>query len=185
MSIKFLGVKGQNRLRLKPKSVDAELINADTGIITNPNAIPQKIFDDSYAICLKPAQISCDGAWSAWGMMYGLDYTVGWTLFINDIEYGRFTQSDPLDYYGSSRFDGLIQFGWVGEGIFYIQAMADKDVRIRLKPDSIPQSKDLWRFYDIEPNDETMRDSLNVIVDDDATIQVCLHNTQLIVNGPS
>lgn len=180
MSIKFSGVKGNNRIRLKPKSEDATLIAHATIVpgVNNPR-VPEQIYDGSYALCLKPGEISCDGAKLGFRIFNGLDYSVGWTVIINGEDYGRYTMEDPMDYYGSWKFDNRIRMGWEGDNWFYIVTQRAGNTRITLKPDSRPSTIDKWRFEDVgmlvEPTP-----SQNVMVGDDGSINVCLFTDQEI-----
>ena len=173
MSIKFSGVKGNNRIRLKPKSEDATLIAHATVVpgVNNPR-VPEQIYDGSYALCLKPGEVSCDGAVHTLHIWNGLDYSVGWTLLINGEDYGRYTGNDPMDHYGSWRFDNKIRMGWAGDWL-YISVQRAGNTRITLKPDSRPSTIDQWRFQDVGMMPDPIP-SKNVLVGDDGSISVCL-----------
>lgn len=178
MSIKFSGVKGNNRIRLKPKSEDATLIAHATVVpgVNNPR-VPEQIYDGSYALCLKPGEISCDGAVETLRIWDGLDYSVGWTVIINGQDYGRYTSEDPMEYYGSWQFDYLIQMGWDDGGWFYITAQQAGNIRVTLKPDSRPSTVDHWQFEDRSMMSGSSP-SKNVMVGDDGSINVCLFTNQ-------
>lgn len=178
MSIKFIGMKGKNRLRLKPKTPESQMIVDSLAHTPTQSGTPIEIYDGSFGICLGQAEISCDGAYDTVGIEGNLDYSTGWTIYLNDQDYGRATDDIPLDYRSDWEFDYKIQ-AYSGEGnILYITNTSGSDLRLRLKPDTVLPNTSM-SFIDIDM-DYPDRPSENVLVMDDGSINVCLRSS-----GPS
>jgi hypothetical protein len=86
MSIKFIGLKGKNRLRLKPRTPESQLLVDSLAHTATASGTPIEIFDGSFGICLGQSEISCDGAYGTIGIQGNLDYSVGWTALSDEHE---------------------------------------------------------------------------------------------------
>lgn len=173
MSIKFIGVKGKNRLRLKPRTAESELIVDSLAHTPTIKGTPIEIFDGSYGICLGQSEVSCDGAYDSLGIEGNLDYNTGWTLFLNGQEYGRYTAMDPIEYSSDWNFDYKITVSFFGpDNTLWIQNRSGGDLRVTLKPD-VKLANTPMKFVDSDIFFPT-RPSENVLVGDDGSINVCL-----------
>lgn len=178
MSIKFIGVKGKNRLRLKPRTPQSQMLVDDLAHTPSKNGTPIEIFDGSFGICLGQSEISCDGAYGTVGIVGGLNYDTNWTVFLNDQDYGQVTSENPLEYRSNWEYDYKIQT-YLDEGnILWITNSSGGDLRIKLKPDTVLPNMSM-SFIDRDM-DYPERPSENVMVMDDGSINVCLRS-----NGPS
>ena len=181
MSIKFIGVKGKNRLRLKPKTPESQMIVDNLAHTPTQSGTPIEIYDGSFGICLGQAEISCDGAYDTVGIEGNLDYSTGWTIYLNDQDYGRATDDTPLDYRSDWKFDFKIRV-YVEEGnTLWIRNNSVGDLRIKLKPDTVLPNTSM-SFIDIDM-DYQDRPSENVLVMDDGSINVCLRSSGIIGGG--
>lgn len=178
MSIKFIGVKGKNRLRLKPRTPESQMLVDNLAHTSTTSGTPIEIFDGSFGICLGQAEISCDGAYDTVGIVGNLNYDTNWTIYLNDQEYGQATAMTPLEYRSNWEFDFMIQ-KYSDEGnILWITNSSGGDLRIKLKPDAVLPNMSM-SFIDsdmVYPE----RPSENVMVMDDGSINVCLRSS-----GPS
>ena len=178
MSIKFIGVKGKNRLRLRPRTPESQMLVDNLAHISTASGTPIEIFDGSFGICLGQAEISCDGAYGAVGIVGNLNYDTNWTIYLNDQEYGQATAMTPLEYRSNWEFDFMIQ-NYVDESnTLWIRNSSDGDLRIKLKPDTVLPNTSMT-FIDSDM-DYPQRPSENVLVMDDGSINVCLRSS-----GPS
>lgn len=178
MSIKFIGMKGKNRLRLKPKTPESQMIVDSLAHTPTQSGTPIEIYDGSFGICLGQSEISCDGAYGTVGIQGNLDYSVGWTIYLNGQDYGRATDERPLEYRSDWEFDYKIQ-KYSDEGnILFITNTSGGDLRVQLKPDT-PLANMPITFIDIDM-DYPQRPSENVLVFEDGSINVCLRSS-----GPS
>lgn len=178
MSIKFIGVKGKNRLRLKPRTPESQMLVDSLAHTPTASGTPIEIFDGSFGICLGQAEISCDGAYDTVGIVGNLNYNTNWTIYLNDQEYGQATAMSPLEYRSNWEFDFKIQ-KYSDEGnILWITNSSGGDLRIKLKPDTVLPNTSM-SFIDRDM-DYPERPSENVMVMDDGSINVCLRNS-----GPS
>ena len=174
MSIKFIGMKGKNRLRLKPKTPESQMIVDSLAHTPAQSGTPIEIYDGSFGICLGQSEISCDGAYGTVGIQGNLDYSTGWTIYLNGQDYGRATYETPLEYRSDWEFDFKIQV-YSSEGkILRITNTSDGDLRIKLKPDVVLPNMSMT-FID-DDLDYQGRPSENVTVMDDGSINVCLRN---------
>lgn len=172
MSIKFIGMKGKNRLRLKPKTPESQMIVDNLAHTPAQSGTPIEIYDGSFGICLGQSEISCDGAYGTVGIQGNLDYSVGWTIYLNGQDYGRATDERPLEYRSDWEFDYKIQ-KYSDEGnILFITNTSGEDLRVQLKPDT-PLANMSMTFIDIDM-DYPQRPSENVLVFEDGSINVCL-----------
>lgn len=172
MSIKFIGMKGKNRLRLKPKTPESQMIVDNLAHTPTQSGTPIEIYDGSFGICLGQSEISCDGAYGTVGIQGNLDYSVGWTIYLNGQDYGRATDERPLEYRSDWEFDYKIQ-KYSDEGnILFITNTSGEDLRVQLKPDT-PLANMSMTFIDIDM-DYPQRPSENVLVFEDGSINVCL-----------
>ena len=178
MSIKFIGMKGKNRLRLKPKTPESQMIVDSLAHTPTTSGTPIEIFDGSFGICLSQAEISCDGAYNTVGIVGNLDYNTGWTIYLNDQDYGRATGENPLDYRSEWEFDFKIEMYGDEGNILWITNRSGGDLRIKLKPDAVLPNMSM-SFIDRDM-DYPERPSENVMVMDDGSINVCLRSS-----GPS
>ena len=174
MSIKFIGMKGKNRLRLKPKTLESQMIVDSLAHTPTQTGTPIEIYDGSFGICLGQSEISCDGAYDSLGIRGNLDYTVGWTIFLNGQDYGRVTRESPLEYRSDWEFDRKIQKYSEEDNILWITNSSGSDLRLQLKPDT-PLTNMSMTFIDSDI-DYPQRPSENVLVMDDGSINVCLRN---------
>ena len=181
MSIKFIGVKGKNRLRLRPRTPESQMLGDSLAHTSTASGTPIEIFDGSFGICLSQAEISCDGAYNTVGIVGNLDYNTGWTIYLNDQDYGRATGENPLDYRSEWEFDYKIQ-KYSDEGnTLWIRNSTDDDLRIKLKPDAVLPNTSM-SFIDSDM-DYPERPSENVMVMDDGSINVCLRSSGIIGEG--
>ena len=172
MSIKFIGMKGKNRLRLKPKTPESQMIVDNLAHPPTQSGTPIEIYDGSFGICLGQSEISCDGAYGTIGIQGNLDYSTGWTIYLNGQDYGRATGETPLEYRSEWEFDHKIQ-KYSDEGnILWITNSSGSDLRLQLKPDT-PLTNMSMTFIDSDI-DYPQRLSENVLVFDDCSINVCL-----------
>lgn len=178
MSIKFIGMKGKNRLRLKPKTPESQMIVDSLAHTPAQSGTPIEIYDGSFGICLGQSEISCDGAYGGVGIQGNLDYNVGWTIYLNGQDYGRATGERPLEYRSDWEFDNMIRILTDEGNILFIINASGGDLRVQLKPDT-PLANMSMTFIDID-KEYSSRPSENVIVMDDGSINVCLRSS-----GPS
>ena len=178
MSIKFIGVKGKNRLRLRPRTPESQMLVDSLAHTSTASGTPIEIFDGSFGICLGQAEISCDGAYDTVGIVGNLDYNTGWTIYLNDQDYGRATDDTPLDYRSDWEFDFKIRVYVDEGGTLWIKNSSDGDLRIKLKPDTVLPNMSM-SFIDRDMG-YPERPSENVTVMDDGSINVCLRSS-----GPS
>lgn len=178
MSIKFIGMKGKNRLRLKPKTPESQMIVDSLAHTATASGTPIEIFDGSFGICLGQSEISCDGAYGTIGIQGNLDYSVGWTIYLNGQDYGRATSEQPLDYRSDWEFDFKIRLYGDEGNTLWITNSSGSDLRLQLKPDT-PLANMSMTFIDSDMV-YSQRPSENVLVFEDGSINVCLRNS-----GPS
>lgn len=134
-----------------------------------------------FGICLGQSEISCDGAYDTIGIQGNLDYSVGWTIYLNGQDYGRATSEQPLDYRSDWEFDFKIQVYSSEGNILRITNTSDGDLRIKLKPDVVLPNMSMT-FID-DDLDYQERPSENVTVMDDGSINVCLRSSGIIGGG--
>ena len=123
---------------------------------------------------LGQSEISCDGAYDTIGIQGNLDYSTGWTIYLNGQDYGRATDETPLEYRSDWEFDFKIQVYSSEGNILRITNTSDGDLRIKLKPDVVLPNMSMT-FID-DDLDYQERPSENVTVMDDGSINVCLRN---------
>ena len=181
MSIKFIGVKGKNRLRLKPRTPESQMLVDNLAHTSTTSGTPIEIFDGSFGICLGQSEISCDGAYGTIGIQGNLDYSVGWTIYLNGQDYGRATSEQPLDYRSDWEFDFKIRLYGDEGNTLWITNTSDGDLRIKLKPDTVLPNTSM-SFIDSDM-DYPERPSENVMVMDDGSINVCLRSSGISDNG--
>lgn len=184
MSIKFSGVKGNNRIRLKPKSADAILIAHATVVPgVNDPRVPEQLYDGSYALCLKPSEVSCDGAWEGFLIEGGLDYSVGWTVYLNGVEYGYYDANNPIEDNSEWwNWDGMMSIDWHPSGAIAFFSIKSGNLRIQLKPDRPVPSMLTKTYRDIRIPDTT-RISENALIGDDGSVAVCLYSDRRVVEA--
>ena len=178
MSIKFIGMKGKNRLRLKPKTPESQMIVDSLAHTPAQSGTPIEIYDGSFGICLGQSEISCDGAYGTVGIQGNLDYSVGWTIYLNGQDYGRATDDTPLEYRSDWEFDFKIQVYSSEGNNLWITNTSDGDLRIKLKPDAVLPNMSMT-FIDSDM-DYPERPSENVTVMDDGSVNVCLRSSGII-----
>lgn len=127
-----------------------------------------------FGIRLGQSEISCDGAYDTIGIQGNLDYSTGWTIYLNGQDYGRATGETPLEYRSDWEFDFKIQVYSSEGNILRITNTSDGDLRIKLKPDVVLPNMSMT-FID-DDLDYQERPSENVLVMDDGSINVCLRN---------
>ena len=181
MSIKFIGVKGKNRLRLRPRTPESQMLGDSLAHTSTASGTPIEIFDGSFGICLSQAEISCDGAYDTVGIVGNLNYDTNWTIYLNDQEYGQATGENPLDYRSEWEFDFKIRVYVDEGGTLRIENSSDGDLRIKLKPDTVLPNMSM-SFIDRDM-DYPERPSENVTVMDDGSINVCLRSSGIIGGG--
>lgn len=181
MSIKFIGLKGKNRLRLKPRTPESQLLVDSLAHTSTASGTPIEIFDGSFGICLGQGEISCDGAYDTVGIVGNLNYSTGWTIYLNGQDYGRATSERPLDYRSNWEFDFKIQVYSSEGNILCITNTSDVDLRIKLKPDVVLPNMSMT-FID-DDLDYHERPSENVLVMDDGSINVCLRSSGPILGN--
>ena len=140
-----------------------------------------EIYDGSFGICLGQSEISCDGAYGTVGIQGNLDYSVGWTIYLNGQDYGRATDETPLEYRSDWEFDFKIQVYSSEGNILRITNTSDGDLRIKLKPDVVLPNMSMT-FIDRDMG-YPERPSENVTVMDDGSINVCLRSSGIIGGG--
>ncbi len=162
---------------------DIDFIFADTTNApgdVNPTLIVEQ-YRLAFNIMNNKIEISCDGAYDTVGIEGNLDYSTGWTIYLNDQDYGRATDDIPLDYRSDWEFDYKIQ-AYSGEGnILYITNTSGSDLRIKLKPDTVLPNTSMT-FIDSDM-DYPERPSENVTVMDDGSVNVCLRSSGIIGGG--
>lgn len=176
MSIKFIGMKGKNRLRLKPKTLESQMIVDSLAHTPTKSGTPIEIYDGSFGICLGQSEVSCDGAYDTLGIRGNLDYTVGWTIFLNGQDYGRVTRESPLEYRSNSKFDFMLQKHVDQENILWITNSSGGDLRLQLKPDTVLANMSMTFIDGDSDVGYPQRPSENVLIFDDGSINVCLRN---------
>lgn len=174
------------KLKLKNIGVEQPVVRIIrlTGETTLDNSDNQfTVMDEAgmdFGIRLGQSEISCDGAYGTVGIQGNLDYSVGWTIYLNGQDYGRATGERPLEYRSDWEFDHKIR-KHIDEGnILFITNASGGDLRVQLKPDT-PLANMSMTFIDID-KEYSSRPSENVIVMDDGSINVCLRSSGL--RGP-
>ena len=137
----------------------------------------------SFGIVLAPGPvpIQCDGAYDTIGIQGNLDYSTGWTIYLNGQDYGRATDETPLEYRSDWEFDFKIQVYSSEGNILRITNTSDGDLRIKLKPDVVLPNMSMT-FID-DDLDYQERPSENVTVMDDGSVNVCLRSSGIIGGG--
>lgn len=167
--------KIKNLLSDAEKAVRIYRVNKEGSIVSNPQFTLLDPLCSSIGIILGvTAKISCDGAYDTIGIQGNLDYSTGWTIYLNGQDYGRATDETPLEYRSSWEFDLKIE-KYSDEGnILWITNSSGSDLRLQLKPDT-PLTNMSMTFIDSDI-DYPQRLSENVLVMDDGSINVCLRN---------
>ncbi len=175
------------KLKLKNIGVEQPVVRIIrlTGETTLDNSDNQfTVMDEAgmdFGIRLGQSEISCDGAYGTVGIQGNLDYSVGWTIYLNGQDYGRATDDTPLEYRSDWEFDFKIQVYSSEGNNLWITNTSDGDLRIKLKPDAVLPNMSMT-FIDSDM-DYPERPSENVTVMDDGSVNVCLRSSGIIGGG--